>query len=106
VTLSFLHGHDGFTTITLTDGFTFGDHATFRQAYESNTHASPHFLLDLAEVYYMDSAALGLLLTLREYVGKRRGAIRIRHAQSDVLQVLRIVHFEQLMQIDGLEPAQ
>ena len=90
---------DGRTvTLSMPERFDFSAHTEFRKCYE-NTEANS-FVLDLENTSYMDSAALGMLLQLRDHVGERRTAITIRNAGNNIREILNIANFDQLMQVD------
>ena len=48
----------------------------------------------------MDSAALGMLLQLREHAGNNKSAVRLRNAQPTIKDILAVAHFDQLFTID------
>ncbi len=82
--------------------FDFSQHKAFRDAYRD---VSPQegwvFEIDLSHTTYLDSAALGMLLLLREHTGEAPGRIRVVNVQPDVHRVLEIANFHRLFDIDG-----
>ena len=79
--------------------FNFSMHLEFRNAYCSVEGAGTTFVLDFSEVTYLDSAALGMLLLLREHAEKLSGKVEIRRANDDVKRVLVIANFDSLFTI-------
>ncbi|MGD2119143.1 MAG: STAS domain-containing protein [Chromatiales bacterium] len=90
----------GQLVITVSGKFNFDLHREFRDAY-SNVDLSrvQSFVIDLSNVGYMDSSALGMLLVLRELAGGDRSDITLRGAEKEVQQVLDVTHFERLFRI-------
>ena len=48
----------------------------------------------------MDSAALGMLLQIREHAGGQRRAVRLCNAQPVIKDILAVANFEQLFTIE------
>lgn len=55
--------------------------------------------MDLGQARYMDSAALGMLLLLREHATAQDAAVAIHGANADLKRILTIARFEQLFEI-------
>lgn len=84
--------------ITLPARFTFDAHRGFRQAW----HGQPpraEYVVDFAATGFVDSAALGMLLQLREHAGNRAEAVRLINVRGDVREVLAAAGFEELFRI-------
>ena len=64
------------------------------------------FHVDLKDVDFMDSSALGMLLLLREHARCRGGEVVIEHPSESIDKVLRVANFEQLFNIDSSPPRQ
>lgn len=58
------------------------------------------FLIDLSRVTYMDSAALGMLLLLRDHAGGGQEKIILKSAPPATLDVLRIANFDRLFTVE------
>ncbi|MBT8439247.1 MAG: STAS domain-containing protein [Gammaproteobacteria bacterium] len=56
--------------------------------------------VDLKEVDFMDSSALGMLLLLREHAKCRGGDVVIEHPSETIDKILKVANFEQLFEID------
>lgn len=86
-------GISGFFDISIVEEFT--------RAYASlPASAGRQYVIDLSEVEYMDSAALGMLLVLREKADQGDKSIVLKGANQDVLKTLEISRFEQLFVIN------
>ena len=57
-------------------------------------------MIDLSEVAYIDSAALGMLLVLRERSGSDQSQIKLTGAKDQTLKVLEVADFGRLFEID------
>ncbi len=86
-------------TLKMTGRFTFDRYKAFSTAHQnmsSTTCAS--CLVDMTELDYMDSAALGMLLRLKEKTGISQ--ITLRTKRNPVYEVLRVSKFDQLFVLD------
>lgn len=79
--------------------FDFNIHTEFRDAYR-NVPNTTRFVVDLARTTFIDSAALGMLLLLREFVGEDEGAVRIRNCQPEVRRVLQVSNLDRLFVVE------
>ncbi len=97
------------TTTILEDGrkvnirivgrFDFSAHKDFRSAYTDVDPQRASFFIDLSQAEYLDSAALGMLLVLRERAGGDRANIVIKGCQPGVRQIMEITRFGELFKI-------
>lgn len=78
--------------------FDFSIHKAFRDAYK-NISTVRKVIVDLSEVEYMDSAALGMLLLLREHAHLHSASVTLRAPRADVSRVLEIANFGRLFEI-------
>jgi len=83
-------------TMVLGERFDFSCHGDFRSAYQSIDPTQYAITIDFTKTDYIDSAALGMLLVLRERAGGDRANITLKSCQSSVQQILDITHFEEL----------
>lgn len=79
--------------------FDFSMHQAFRDAYK-DMNTVRNVVVDLTKVDYMDSAALGMLLLLREHLQSNSGSITLRRPTGDVRRVLDIANFSRLFKFD------
>ena len=82
--------------IRVSGRFDFGVHQDFRIATEKATDSVRTIVVDLGTTDYLDSAALGMLLVLRERVGDKKEAVRITGARPEVKKILQIANFDKL----------
>ena len=91
------HAQDDVLTIKILGRFDFKGAQDFEAAYTA-THADNHdIVLDLRDTELIDSAALGMLLKLREAVGQNK-PVTIK-ATGIVKQALEIALFDKLFHI-------
>ncbi len=85
-------------TIRVSGRFDFSCRTDFRAAYVAAPRDSS-FVVELSDVDYVDSAALGMLLLLRDHAG---GANRITIAggRGQPEQVLKIANFHKLFRFE------
>ena len=80
------------------EGFDYRVYDSFKSTYSSLPENSKQINVDLSETDYMDSSALGMLLMLREHVG-RAVKIMLVHPRPEVMRVLTIANFDKLFSI-------
>lgn len=86
-------------TIRVFDRFDFQVTRSFREAYRDQVLPSGRYIVDLSQTRYMDSAALGMLLLLREHATGQAATVTIRGVNEDLKRVLTIARFEQLFEL-------
>jgi anti-anti-sigma factor len=86
------------TVIKIKGRFDFSCHSSFREAYAKAPGGS-EFVIDMGETSYMDSAALGMLLLLREHVQQQGGRVSITNCRGQTYDVLQIANFHRLFKI-------
>lgn len=75
--------------------FDFSSHRDFRNAYTPLIEAKEQrFEIDLSQVEYIDSAALGMLLLMQERAENIGGVISLVGAHGIVRDILNVAHFE------------
>ena len=84
--------------IKIVGRFDFSCHAAFRDAY-TGAPSGCEFVVDMADASYMDSAALGMLLLLREHVQQQGGRVSITNCRGQTYDVLQIANFHRLFKI-------
>ena len=96
--LETVHGTDNCTRIKVKGRFDFSCHGAFREAYTA-APASADFVVDMGEASYIDSAALGMLLLLREHAQQHGTNVSIANCKGQTLEVLQIANFHRLFKI-------
>lgn len=92
---------DGETlTIRISGRFEFSSHRDFRVAYSQVEPSKADYILDMRDAEYMDSAALGMLLVLRERAGGNAAKITLKGCRPEVQQILDISRFNQMFTIE------
>ncbi|CRM43355.1 anti-anti-sigma factor [Pseudomonas sp. 2822-15] len=86
-------------TIKVRGRFDFGNHQTFREAYERFYKVPEIYVVDLKDATYMDSSALGMLLLLRDHAGGDNAEVQVINSNSDVRKILAISNFDKLFDI-------
>lgn len=85
--------------IRIAGRFDFSAHQAFRDAYDRPERQPLRYRIDLAETTYVDSAALGMLLLLRDHAGGDRADVSLVNCGPVVRKILAISNFEQLFTI-------
>lgn len=85
--------------IKLIGRFDFNAHREFRDSVERAIGHKTDVSVDLGEVSYLDSSALGMLLMLRDKVKSEGHQVRLVNARGSVRQVLDIANFGKLFAI-------
>jgi HptB-dependent secretion and biofilm anti anti-sigma factor len=90
----------GGTTLELKGRFDFQAHQVFRRAVDDLIKTgNTKLTVDLADVNFIDSSALGMLLLARETCEKAGGGVTLERPQDYVDKVLKLCHFDQLFQV-------
>lgn len=92
---------DGVATLGLQGRFDFNSHRDFREATENVlANVTVQVLnVDLGEVEYLDSSALGMLLMLRDKVKASNRRVSLVNCRGPVKQVLEIANFAKLFEV-------
>lgn len=88
-------------TIVVAGAFDFNLHRRFCDAFRSADVGN--YLVDLRSTTFLDSAALGALLQVKEHAAQRGGTLEVLPAAGTIAETLKMAHFDQLMTI--LPPA-
>lgn len=80
-------------TIKISGRFTFSLYKEFAAAYKNLTEQPQAIDVDLRSVEYLDSAALGMLLSMRNYFGAEK-TISLLHPNDTVRKILEIARFD------------
>ena len=95
---SFFDKKTGCLTIQVKGRFDYSCHKMFKDAFLRASVATSYDI-DLAEVTYLDSSALGMLLLLRDHAGGGRAEVRLLNAKGAVIDILKIANFHRLFDI-------
>ena len=87
-------------TIALKGRFDFQANQQFRNAVDGLLTSGKALLtVDLSEVNFIDSSALGMLLLARENCEKAGGSVVLNRPQEYVSKILKLCQFDQLFQV-------
>ena len=94
--------HASTTSIVMNGRFDFSKHRAFRDACEDALASANVKVVhvDLREVSYLDSAALGMLLLLRDKAKTAQKTVSIATKPGTVRDTLRVAHFQDLFALD------
>ncbi len=80
-------------TIKISGRFTFSLYKEFAASYKNAEQPPEKIDVDLRGVEYIDSAALGMLLSMRNFFGPDK-KISLLHANETVRKILEIARFD------------
>jgi anti-anti-sigma factor len=86
------------TLIKISGRFDLSCHAALRAAYATAPEGA-EFIVDLGAASYIDSAALGMLLLLREHAHEQRGRVSIIHCRGETYELLQVANFQRWFRI-------
>jgi len=85
-------------TIAIEGAFGFNLVQEFRRSYSE--HKGYQFTVDLRKVDYIDSAGLGMLLNMQNYLNMSDGSIVLANPLPQVKKILIISRFDKKFQIE------
>ncbi len=86
--------------IAIRGRFDFSVQQQFRDAYRDHDKPGLKFIVNLAEVEYMDSAALGMLMVLKKYADKMSGGVVLKRPPQAIKRILLTAKFDKLFTIE------
>lgn len=91
----------GIAVIRLGGRFDFQAYRTFREAYEQELAKAEIqvLIIDLQAVQYIDSAALGILLLLRDKAQAQHKRVELRSLHGIAKDVFEVANFQKLFKI-------
>ena len=89
-------------TIKITTGlrFDFNSHREFRDAYEKSPARLTQYIIDMRATEYMDSAALGMLLVLREHAGGDEAKISLSNVGAELRAIFKTSNIDRLFRFE------
>lgn len=85
-------------TVSVAGQFDYRIYDSFKASFSGIDNEEVTVNVDLKDTDYMDSTALGMLLMLREHVG-RAATILLLNPRPEVMRVLTIANFDKLFSI-------
>jgi len=86
----------GRTALVLREQMTYVDRQIFDGLVPQLVKPGKSVVIDMSHLEYMDSAGLGMLLTLRDQAERAHLKVTIRSPQGDVKELLRLSCFDTL----------
>lgn len=86
--------------IIISGQFDFSKLQEFRDSYKDYNSSGYNYRVDLSQVNYMDSSALGMILLLKKHAEGLGGAITLQSPNEQVRKILEIANFGQLVKIN------
>jgi len=86
-------------TISIRGRFDFSTHKEFRAAYKDRGDAFSRYVVNMRDVEYIDSSALGMLLLLREHAKPYGGNVVIKGCKPGIEKILKIANFGRLFDV-------
>lgn len=86
-------------TLSVHGRFDYVMHHLFRDAYKALDRKAKLYQVNMKEVKYMDSSALGMLLLLREEANANGGKVSIIECNPDIYNILEVANFDKLFDI-------
>ena len=86
-------------TIVIHGRFDFSVANEFRNCYRNESVKSDYFI-DLSDVVYMDSAAIGMILLLREF-SEDKGTIKMINCSDSIKKIIAMSHIDRFVEISG-----
>lgn len=100
------HTPDGLV-IVLRGSFTFKDHHTFRAVLDALKAAGgKHKILDLSQIDFLDSAALGMLLIAEDETTCTSGMLTLRDPSPQVTRLFKLSAMDTLFRIEQTSEVQ
>lgn len=91
---------NGTYNITLSGKFTFSDHANFKQLFESFADDKVNqVVVDMADVEFIDSAGLGILLLARDEGEKASVKLSLKEPKGQVKKMFEVSRFYEFFDI-------
>jgi len=85
-------------TIQVSGQFDYQCHREFRDAYRYEPE-NMDYEIDLHRTEVLDSAALGMLLLLRDHAGRDKARITIKGCNPHIRRILEIASFDKLFRL-------
>ncbi len=91
---------DGRCVLHLRDQLVFADRESFDAVLPRLLEGNRPIVVDFQGLEYMDSAGLGMLLTLRDKAERVNAPVILRHAEGEVAELLQLACFDTLFTIE------
>ena len=95
-----ISGDDNKLVIKVIGRFDFSSLQEFRSAYSNYGDKPISIMVDFSQTEYMDSAALGMLLVLKEFAEERGSRVTLYKPSEGIKSILDIARFDSLFNIE------
>ena len=99
MSVTMVRGNDNEITIVISGRFDFSINNDFRKILSEQNEGAEKYLIDMGAVEDLDSAALGMLLLLREKAGGDTANIKIQKCRPDIIEMLKMANFQTMFDI-------
>jgi anti-anti-sigma factor len=98
-----LETSDGTGTLNLSGSFSYRGRSAFESKYVKllDDPATEKIIVNLAEVAQIDSSALGMLLTLRNYASTNNKILYLSNPSNVVRNIFEIACFQKIFTVTG-----
>lgn len=90
---------DGTLTIEVMGSFDLSIYDEFHKSYPSDLSEIRAVVIDLSHADYIDSTAIGMILSLRQAMGGENANISLLNPNENVARLLEVAQLKQLMVI-------
>lgn len=80
--------------------FGIDDFQDFRDAYNQGVDDAKEVVVDLADIEYLDSASLGMLLHMQQSLQKQVDKFRIINTAPEVVRLFQVSRFDKIFMIN------
>jgi len=87
-------------TVSISGRFDITVYKDLVESYKDKLESVSKWILDMAEVEYVDSSALGMLLMMRERAGGENADITIVNLNSNLKKIFTTANFHKLFNIE------
>lgn len=91
--------NDKTMTIALKGKFDYTSAAEFKEMFNDNFKGIWELIIDLADLEYISSAGMRVLLE-NELIMKKRGGMSIINANEEILKVIKLAGFDRFLKIN------
>ena len=99
MSIKVVRGNDNEITIIISGRFDFSMNNDFRKILSESNEVGVKYSIDMGAVEDLDSAALGMLLLLREKAGGDSSNIKIQKCRQDIFEMLKMANFQTMFDI-------
>lgn len=87
-------------TINVSEYFDYQSIREFRAAIINKKKANEDYIVDLTHTRYIDSCALGMLISMDRFVRKHKHSLKVVNCSEHVRKIFSIVHFDKKLIIE------